>query len=155
VVSVSKLSKHAVFTLVAAAAALAGCSQMSGLETRARILAEPPCTDFFFPIYFADRSSDLSKSAQGVIDNAGKHAQGCTVTQVQVTGLADFQGTQADNLDLSRRRARNVAQALAKVGLPRPAFQLDALGDAGATAGGTPVPLRRRADVYIRFQRER
>jgi outer membrane protein OmpA-like peptidoglycan-associated protein len=137
---------------LSAAALMAGCGSMSGLETRARILAEPPCTDFFFPIYFADRSADLSRAAQGVIANAGQHAQGCQIAEVRVLGLADVDGVAQDRLDLSRRRARQVAAALAKAGLPKPSFQLDAIGDARLPAGQKDAPLRRRADVFIKFQ---
>jgi outer membrane protein OmpA-like peptidoglycan-associated protein len=142
---------EALLILAAGAGLLAGCGSMSGLETRARILAEPPCTDFFFPIYFADRSAALSKAAESVIVNAGKHAQGCQVAQVQVQGLADFTGTPQDTLDLSRQRARNVAAALTKAGLQTPTFQLDALGDSRAPVDKS-VTLRRRADVFIKFQ---
>jgi outer membrane protein OmpA-like peptidoglycan-associated protein len=136
---------------VAAAGLLVGCGSMSGLETRARILSEPPCTDFFFPIYFSDRSAALSKAADGVIANAGKHAQGCEIAEVRVLGLADFNGGAQDNLDLSRQRARNVAAALATAGLPKAKFQLDAIGDAPLPSGQKDAPLRRRADVFIKF----
>ncbi len=145
--------RHKVLLVLGAAAGLlAGCGSMSGLETRARILSEPPCTDFFFPIYFADRSAELSKAAEGVIVNAGQHAQGCQIAQVQVQGLADFTGAPQDNLDLSRQRARKVAAALAKAGLPAATFQLDALGDSRAPSEKPNAPLRRRADVFIKFQ---
>jgi len=147
-----KQMHKALIVLGAGAGLLAGCGSMSGLETRARILSEPPCTDFFFPIYFADRSVALSKAAEGVIVNAGKHAQGCQISQVQVQGLADFSGTKQDNLDLSRQRARNVAAALAKAGLPPATFQLDALGDSRAPNEKPDAAVRRRADVFIRFQ---
>jgi outer membrane protein OmpA-like peptidoglycan-associated protein len=146
-----KLVRTAALAL-AAAGLLTGCGSMSGLETRARILSEPPCTDFFFPIYFADRSAELSKAAQGVIANAGKHAQGCQTAEVRVLGLADFNGAAQDNLDLSRQRARKVAAALAMAGLPKASFQLDAIGDARLPAGQKDAPLRRRADVFIKFQ---
>jgi peptidoglycan-associated lipoprotein len=130
---------------------LGACSRVSGLETRARILSEPPCTDFFFPIYFAGRSADLSAPARGVIANAGHHANGCTVSSVEVTGLADYNGPADANLTLSRARARTVADALQKAGLPGAEFHLSALGEDGAVRNGKPEPLRRRADVYIRF----
>jgi hypothetical protein len=146
-----KTRRSAVIILCTSAALLAGCGSMTNLETKARILSEPPCTDFFFPIYFADKSSDLSKAAQGVILNAGKHSLGCQIMQVQVIGLADSPGARQDNLDLSRRRARSVAAALAQAGLPPAQFQVDALGSAGAGN----APLRRRADVYIYYVRER
>ena len=123
----------AALLIAAGAASLAGCGSMSGLETRARILSEPPCTDFFFPIYFARRSAELTKAAQGVVANAGGHAKGCTIAKVEVIGLADYRRPSADGLALSRERARLLDEALKGAGLPSPSYQLSALGDAGAT----------------------
>lgn len=131
--------------LVAAGAVLAGCGQVSGLETQARILSEPPCTDFFFPIYFAARSAEITRPALRVIRNAGRHADGCRGPMVEVVGLAD-PGQQAGSA-LSRERARSLAEALQAAGLPSPGFQPNPLG-----AGAPPGPERRRADVFIRFQ---
>jgi len=133
-------------------AGLSGCGSMSGLETRARILSEPPCTDFFFPIYFARRSAELTKAAQGVIANAGGHAKGCTIAQVQVIGLADYRRPANDALALSRDRARRLDDALRAAGLPDPTYQLSPLGDAAPAPRPTIGPEPRRADVFIRFQ---
>ncbi|MGZ3272204.1 MAG: OmpA family protein [Caulobacteraceae bacterium] len=137
-------------TTVAAALGLglAGCGQVSGLETQARILAEPPCTDFFFPIYFGERSADVSPAALRVIRNAGRQIQDCRGPMVEVVGLPD-PGQEPASADLSRIRARRLAAALAAAGLPAARFQPNAFGDA---APGRSNPDRRRADVFIRFQ---
>ena len=127
---------------------LTGCSQVSSLETQARILTEPPCTDVFFPIYFGDRSAELSPAALRVIRNAGRQAQDCRGTKVEVVGLSDPRQDAAP-ADLSSTRARRLAGALEAAGLPHPSFQLNALGVAAAAR---PAPDRRRADVFIRFQ---
>lgn len=132
--------------------ALGGCAAMSGLETRARVASNPSCTDFFFQIYFAKDSAELSKPAAQVVAHAGRHINGCAVAQVEVLGLADATGTPEANLDLSHQRARTVAQALIRAGLPTPVFHLNAIGDAGAVKDGVSTPVRRRAFVYIRFQ---
>jgi outer membrane protein OmpA-like peptidoglycan-associated protein len=129
-----------------ASAVLAGCGSVSGLETEARILAEPTCTDFFFPIYFGSRSAEITAAAGRVIRSAGRHAQDCQGTKVEVVGLPDPQG--AAGSDLSRQRGRHLSEALQAAGLPSAAFQPNPLGP------GAPPPLeRRRADVFIRFQR--
>jgi outer membrane protein OmpA-like peptidoglycan-associated protein len=131
--------------LAAAGAVLAGCGPVSGLETEARILAEPPCTDFFFPIYFGSRSADVTPAAQRVVRSAGRHAQDCRGAKVDVVGLPD-PGAAAGS-DLSRQRARRLAEAVQAAGLPAAAFQANPLGpDAPSTIE------RRRADVYVRFQ---
>jgi outer membrane protein OmpA-like peptidoglycan-associated protein len=132
--------------LVTAGAVLAGCGQVSGLETQARILAEPPCTDFFFPIYFGSRSAEVTPAARRVISNAGHHAQGCSGPTIEVVGLFDPQGEAGSAL--SKERARRIAEALEAAGLPQPSFQPNPLGP---NAPELSVE-RRRADVFIRFQ---
>jgi outer membrane protein OmpA-like peptidoglycan-associated protein len=131
--------------LAAAGAVLAGCGPVSGLETEARILAEPTCTDFFFPIYFGSGSADVTPAAGRVVRSAGRHAQDCQGTKVSVEGLPDPQG--AAGSDLSRTRARHLAEALQAAGLPPAAFEANPLGP-----GAPPTLERRRADVFIRFQ---
>lgn len=135
--------------LAAAAVGLCGCGQVSGLETEARILAEPPCTDFFFPVYFPDRSPELTPAARRVVRNAGRHAQGCTLAKVEVVGLADYRAADGAAPPLSRERARRLAEALSAAGLPQPDFHASPLGD--TTAAPVPAPLRRRMDVFVRF----
>jgi len=137
---------------VALAAMLGGCGHMAEMETQARILAEPACTDFFFPIYFADKSDQLSLPARALILHAGRHAHahGCEVAEVQVVGLADDNGPADARLELSRKRAHLVAEALMAAGLPPAEFQLSPLG-AAAPPPRPDAPLKRRADVYIRF----
>jgi peptidoglycan-associated lipoprotein len=134
--------------VLALAMALSGC----GAATRLQIASAPRCTDFFFPVYFADRSAELTPQAAKVIAKAGDHSAGCKPASVKVVGLADYKGPAEPNFELSRRRAEQMAAALVKAGLPEPTFQISAIGEAGAyKEDGTPKPLRRRADVTIRF----
>ena len=128
---------------------LGGCARVTEMETLARIVAEPACTDFFFPIYFADRSDQLSFAARGLIADAGRHARGCPVAQVQVVGVADPDGPADGRLELLRQRGRHVAEALMAAGLPPTEFQLSPLGDA-APPPLPGAPLKRRADIFVR-----
>jgi outer membrane protein OmpA-like peptidoglycan-associated protein len=131
---------------------LCACAQVSGLETRTRVNTEPPCTDFFFPIYFSGKSTSISGPEQQVIANAGRHSKTCDVAEVEVIGLADYRAAARDTLDLSRQRARAVERALEAAGLPPARFHVSPLGEDAAIYGtGQPVPLRNRADVFIRF----
>ena len=131
--------------LAAAGAVLAGCGPVSGLETEARVLAEPACTDFFFPIYFGGRSAEVTPAAARVIRSAGRHAQDCRGIKVEVVGLPDPQG--AAGSELARQRARHLADALLAAGLPAAGFQANPLGP-----DAPPTLERRRADVFIRFE---
>lgn len=133
----------------ALAAGLSGCGAMSGMETRARILAEPPCTDFVFPIYFARRSSELSGPASRVIVDAGRNARDCMLASVLVIGLEGDRAASAAAPSLSQERARNLGQALAAAGLSPVVFQRSPLGAAAPPPVG---PEPRRADVFVRFQ---
>jgi peptidoglycan-associated lipoprotein len=147
----ARQSIKAALAILGLAAGLAGCG-VSGMALRTRIYTTPHCSDFFFPVYFANRSAELTPQAAKVVADAGGHARGCKVASVEVTGLADYRGPAEPNLELSRMRAERVARALAKAGLPEPSFKLSAVGEAGAVADdGLPKPLRRRADVVIRF----
>jgi outer membrane protein OmpA-like peptidoglycan-associated protein len=148
-----KKAMRGILAVVGLVGALAGCAQMSSLGSRAQISTTPRCADFLFSVYFADRSVDLTRPARAVLDNAGRHAAGCPVASVEVVGLADYRGPVESNLELSRQRAQNVAEALIGAGLPAPSFKLNAVGESGAISPEGAKPLRRRADIYIRFAR--
>ena len=56
----------------------------------------------------------------------------------------------AANMTLSQQRARAVAQALTRAGMPAPVFEVAAAGDAGAvTPSGQDELLRRRTEVIV------
>ncbi len=113
--------------------------------------AQPVCADFSFPIYFETNSARLPEAALQVLGDAAARVRGCTLGRIDVVGLADADGTASRNLAVSRERAAAVADALARAGLPRPTFDIDAVGSAGAlTPDGRPEPLRRRTEVIIR-----
>ena len=135
------------FGAVLLAALLAGCA------TRPAIVAGP-CADADLSIYFDENSADITGPAHALIADTVRHARGCAVQEVDVLGLADYRGPADANLDLSRHRAEAVARALADAGLPAPHFSIDAAGEAGSIAApGVVEPLRRRAEVVIKYQR--
>ncbi len=140
-----------IVVILAGAAALAGCGWTPGLRDRAEIVAEPsPCGVKRFDVYFAENEARLTSAALQAIGLTATQLQGCDIRRVQVVGLASATGTVATNLNLSERRALAVAEALEAAGWPAPAFELGAVGDAGATtAAGTNEPLRRRTEVVV------
>lgn len=133
-------------------AGLSGCGTASGLETQARLLTQPSCSDFFFPIYFNGKSAEVPGAARRLAWSAGLRSHGCRVEQVKVVGLPGYEEPVDASLALSRDRAMKVAEMLKADGFPEPVFQLSPLGDVGADLAETKVP-RRRADVYVRFAR--
>lgn len=130
--------------------AVAGCAEAPSRPKPIAAAPTPVCSDFNYPIYFEKGSDELTSQAKVVLASGMKEVRGCTVSKVEVLGLADADGPANRNLALSRRRAANVAKALEGFGLPAPVFDIEALGETGATTpGGSPLPLRRRAEVII------
>lgn len=144
-------------TTVAAAVAamsattLGGCAATHRILTRADLVRETPvCADTSFVVYFNEGSDRLTRQAGQLIGATARRYRGCEVTGVRVVGLADATGSPTDNLSLSQRRARTVAAALAKQGLPAASFDLAAGGELGAvTRDGSEEPVRRRAEVRL------
>lgn len=129
---------------------LAGCTALN--TGRARIVKSPAhCVDQTVQIYFEPFSAEVTKEGRAVLSAAAAESRPCKVTAVDVLGLSDSIGGNADtNLELSKRRAQAVTGALAAVGLPAAEFKISAAGDAGATTrGGQAKPLRRRVDVVL------
>jgi outer membrane protein OmpA-like peptidoglycan-associated protein len=131
---------------------LAACSSVSGLETQARILSQPSCSDFFFPIYFKAHSTEIPAAARRVVGASSQRSRGCRIMEVKVVGLPDPNAPADPQLPLARERAVQVAEVLKASGFPEPVFQLSPLGAAGAGLPDARLP-QRRVDVYVRFGR--
>ena len=148
-------SGKAAVLAVAGVFALAGCAQVGGTvrraTNRAQVVAQPACKDFSFPIYFETGSDRLTRDALQLITDSAAQVRACRVAEVRVTGLADADGSAQRNLELSRRRALVVTQALATRGYPTPRFDIEAAGEAGAVTAAGEAPLRRKAEVSVRF----
>ncbi len=138
--------------LVGASVALGACETTRNVfRDRSELVAEPAvCSAKRFEVYFGEGQAQLTAPARAAIDLAARQLGDCEIRRVRVRGLADATGTAEANQSLSQRRAVTVAQALARAGWPRPAFELDAAGDAGAvTETGASEPMRRRTEVLI------
>ena len=119
---------------------------------RDRIVRAPAnCTDQTVQIYFESYSAEVTKEGRAVLNLTAKDSQlRCKVIGVEVLGLADSVGAANANLELSKKRAQAVTDALTAAGLPVAEFKLTAAGDAGAVnSKGDPRLLRRRADVVL------
>jgi outer membrane protein OmpA-like peptidoglycan-associated protein len=140
-----------VIAALAATVALGGCAQTRRILTRADLVREAPaCADTSFVIYFNEGSDRITRQAGQLIRATASRYKACRVTATRVVGLADATGSPVDNLTLSQRRARAVAAALAKAGLPPATFEVAAGGELGAvTRDGLDEPVRRRAEVFL------
>lgn len=139
-------------TLLVAGLSLAACA--SAPTGRDRIVKAPArCDSQTVQIYFEPFSASVTRESSAVVKAAAHATVGCKVVGVDVLGLADANGGDADsNLELSKRRAQAVSVALTAAGLPAAEFKLSAAGQAGAVnKSGQDRPLRRRVDVVIRL----
>lgn len=136
-----------------AAAGLGACQ--TGVTPRAGLVRTAPvCQDVTVPVYFEPNVAQLTPEGRRVIAAAARAARPCKVDAVRVVGLADAAGDPAANLELSRRRASAVAEAVMRAGLPEAAFDVEAAGQAGSvTADGKVQPVRRRADITLKLSR--
>ncbi len=136
--------------VILATSALGACTQTRQFASRWELVRKPtPCADTSLVIYFEEGSAALTGPARQLLRETGRRYHACNVTQVRVVGLADATGTPEANLNLSQKRAAQVAAALTRNGLPSPSFER-AIGDEGATLrDGREQPMRRRAEVFL------
>ncbi|WP_293906819.1 OmpA family protein [Phenylobacterium sp.] len=145
------MNKIATMTGLALAMGLGGCAMTHGARDR-MVRADKTCQDVTIPIYFESNQAELTPEGRRVIAMAAAGTKGCRVDSVKVLGLADSAGDPAANLELSKRRAASVGEALTKAHLPPAEFGLSAAGDAGSlTAKGAMQPVRRRADIVLKL----
>lgn len=141
----------AILVTLGGALALGACAMP--MKREAVVVGESACAPVRFDVYFRENDARLTEAADQAIRMAAGTLANCEVSRVRVLGLADATGASEANMTLSQRRARTVAQALNAAGLPAPAFDVTAAGDANATtAAGTAEPLRRRTEVLIEAQ---
>lgn len=136
--------------VVAAAIGLAavGCAQTP--KRSSLVVGESGCQSGRFDVYFVENQARLTDAAQLLLNTAAEKARQCRVAKVRVLGLADATGASEANMTLSQQRARAVAQALTRAGMPAPVFEVAAAGDAGAvTPSGQDELLRRRTEVIV------
>lgn len=125
-----------------------GCAQTP--KRSSLVVGESGCQSGRFDVYFVENQARLTDAAQLLLNTAAEKARQCRVAKVRVLGLADATGASEANMTLSQQRARAVAQALTRAGMPAPVFEVAAAGDAGAvTPSGQDELLRRRTEVIV------
>jgi outer membrane protein OmpA-like peptidoglycan-associated protein len=130
---------------------LGACSTSGPYKTRDQLVSNTfNCGERRLEIYFQNDQANLTPLAMTALQLTSDQLKSCQITKVQVTGLSDARGgVNAANQSLSERRATAVADALKSLGLPAPAFEVQASGAAGASSDGINDPLRRRTEVVI------
>ncbi|MEN3975044.1 OmpA family protein [Emcibacter sp. SYSU 3D8] len=105
-----------------------------------------------FTVYFATASAQLTPEAAKTIADAAAAARAGQAANLLLEGHADTQGGELYNLDLSRRRAVVVQEALVKEGIPKNRISLVWYGEsqpAVKTGDNAAEPLNRRVVIQI------
>ncbi len=113
--------------------------------------AEPTVGTVYFDFDVAEPNADGDAALTSIIEDLANVAP----RRVRVAGHADRSGPEPYNLDLSRRRAENVAKRLIAGGVPAVAVAIEAYGEtrpAVATGDGVREPANRRAEIEAAFQ---
>jgi len=111
----------------------------------------PPSGPVSFAIYFATGSDRLNTAAHNIITQAAA-AEAHSNAQIAVAGFTDATGNSARNLDLSRRRAESVRDALIQAGVPEHRIALVWHGEEGLqvpTASGVAQAENRRVVIVV------
>ena len=103
-----------------------------------------------FAVYFDWNRSAVGPAGVAVLQQAAAAYRAGGVVSVHVIGHADTSGSVRYNQRLSERRARHVADALARMGVPHQAISFGGVGEndlAVPTADGVREPRNRRVTV--------
>ncbi len=114
--------------------------------------APPPITRKVFLVFFDwDRATITPEGMQIIQQAAAAFRAGAPVT-IQVTGYTDRSGSAGYNQRLSERRANNVANALARLGVARQEMAVSGRGENDnrvPTADGVREPQNRRVEIVF------
>lgn len=103
-------------------------------------------------LQFASGSAVLTAGAQGRLAPLASFLSKEPEARVQITGHTDSQGTEANNLDLSARRAMSVGAYLASTGINSGRIQTSGLGESVPLSSNTTAAgraINRRVEVTI------
>ena len=101
-------------------------------------------------VYFDFDRAELNAEAQATLDDVIADIQGRELGGITVAGHADTAGAPDYNMQLSERRANNVAAELIRSGIPATIVTTEAFGEtqlAVPTPDNTPEQANRRATI--------
>ncbi len=114
-------------------------------------VAPPPASELYL-VYFDFDNAELSEAAKAVLETASLAAQKLKGMTVSVSGHTDLAGTADFNMELSKRRAMAVSEALIKAGVASAAIKAEAFGQtlpAIITADGVAEARNRRVEIFL------
>jgi OmpA-OmpF porin, OOP family len=113
--------------------------------------APPPTRNLFIVFFDWDRDT-ITSEGRAIVQQAADAFKAGASVQIQVTGYTDASGSVGYNQRLSERRATNVANALAGMGVPRSQMMVSGRGKADQrvpTADGVREPQNRRVEIVL------
>lgn len=105
-----------------------------------------------FIVFFDWDKSNLTSTAQSIVDDAKAYAMREGAVRISATGHADRSGSNAYNLGLSERRAQAVKAELVRLGIAENEIAIMWKGEAEnlvRTADGVREPQNRRVEIII------
>jgi len=103
-----------------------------------------------FLVFFDWDKADLTGRSEAIIRDAAAYSTRTQYTRIDVDGNTDTSGTSSYNQGLSERRARVVAAALVRDGVPQSAISMHAYGDTKLlvpTGPNVREPQNRRVEI--------
>jgi outer membrane protein OmpA-like peptidoglycan-associated protein len=113
--------------------------------------APPIMADTFSMVFFGTGSAAVTGQGNAILDGAANTYRGMGFATVQIFGYADEVGPSAHNMRLSARRARAVAAALVRRGIPRGVMTLTAMGETSPLVT-TPHGVAEAQNRYVLVQ---
>ena len=114
--------------------------------------AAPPPAPKLFLVFFDWDRAEITPAGMGVLEQATNAYKAGGSVRIQVTGYTDLSGSAAYNQRLSVRRANNVANALAKLGVAHSDMIVGGRGENDPrvpTAQGVREPQNRRVEIVF------
>ena len=112
--------------------------------------APPPPAPQIFLVFFDWDRAEITPAGMGVLEQAANAYKAGGSVRIQVTGYTDLSGSAGYNHRLSERRANNVSNALAKLGVARTDMTVAGRGENDPrvpTAQGVRKPQNRRVEI--------
>ena len=102
-------------------------------------------------VYFDFNKSNLKKAALAEVNKVHGELSQYNDIKITLVGHADFVGTEAYNLKLSKRRAESVKKELVKLGIPKNEIQVEGKGFSELmvpTKKGVKESKNRRVEMF-------
>lgn len=114
--------------------------------------APPPVARRVFLVFFDWDRATITRDGMQIVQQAADAYKSGAPVQIQVTGYTDASGSVGYNQRLSERRANAVADALARLGVPRSDMMVSGRGKNDQrvpTADGVREPQNRRVEIVF------